>query len=142
MGNIWAAEKLLGINSAIKDSNGKSVNELIDAASESMNEIQQLFPSVKNIAYTFRLEEKYFAVLQQPTSPAASMILPLNNIIDKVGSGDCFMASLIYGLRNQFEAADLINFAAAAAVGKMQEKGDATNQTIESILDNVNSYSL
>jgi len=45
-------------------------------------------------------------------------------------------------LRNQFEAADLINFAAAAAVGKMQEKGDATNQTIESILDNVNSYSL
>ena len=69
------------------------------------------------------------------------MILPLNNIIDKVGSGDCFMASLIYGLRNQFEAADLINFAAAAAVGKMQEKGDATNQTIESILDNINSYS-
>ena len=142
MGNIWAAENLLGINSAIKDSNGKSVNELIDAASESMNEIQRLFPSVKNIAYTFRLEEKYFAVLQQPTSPVASMILPLNNIIDKVGSGDCFMASLIYGLRNQFEAADLINFAAAAAVGKMQEKGDATNQTIESILDNVNSYSL
>ena len=142
MGNIWAAEKLLGINSAIKNSNGKSVNELIDAASDSMNEIQRLFPLVKNIAYTFRLEEKYFAVLQQPTSPTASMILPLNNIIDKVGSGDCFMASLIYGLRNQFEAADLINFAAAAAVGKMQEKGDATNQTIESILDNVNSYSL
>jgi 2-dehydro-3-deoxygluconokinase len=97
MGNIWAAEKLLGINSVIKDSNGKSLDELIDAASESMKEIQRIYPSVKNIAYTFRLDEKYFALLHQSAAPVASMIFPLNNIIDKVGSGDCFMAALIYG---------------------------------------------
>jgi hypothetical protein len=44
-------------------------------------------------------------------------------------------------MRNQFETVDMINFAASAAVGKMQETGDATNQTIEAILDDINSYS-
>jgi 2-dehydro-3-deoxygluconokinase len=64
---------------------------------------------------------------------AVSKEFALRNIVDKVGSGDCFMGGLIYGLYNRNPSQDMIDFAAAAAVGKMQEKGDATNQAIEDI---------
>ena len=64
---------------------------------------------------------------------AISREFPLENIVDKVGSGDCFMGGLIYGLYNKHLPQEIIDFAAAAAVGKMQEKGDATNQTIQSV---------
>ena len=47
------------------------------------------------------------------------------------------MAGLIYGLYHQHSAKQIIEFAAAAAVGKMQEKGDSTNQTIEHINKNI-----
>ncbi len=133
MGNIWAAESLLGISSSIKESKGKTKEELTVAAGESMKEIHLAFPNVQSMAYTFRLDETYFAVLQHGKDMAISKEFSLVNIVDKVGSGDCFMGGLIYGLYNQHEPKDIIDFAGAAAVGKMREKGDATNQTIESI---------
>ena len=43
------------------------------------------------------------------------------------------MGGLIYGLINKHDIQDIINFAAAAAVGKLQEKGDTTKQTIEQV---------
>jgi len=43
------------------------------------------------------------------------------------------MAGLIYGMRNKYSAEEVINFAAAAAVGKLFELGDATDQTVEQI---------
>lgn len=134
MGNIWAAESLLGIASPIKESKGRSKEELIDAAGKSMLAIHHAYPKVMTMAYTFRLDEMYFAVLQHGPSMAVSKEFPLLNIVDKVGSGDCFMGGLIYGLYNQHAPQAIIDFAAAAAVGKMGEKGDATNQTIESVL--------
>lgn len=134
MGNLWAAESLLGIESPIKDSAGKTKEELIAAAKKSMQDMQQVFPHAQNIAYTFRLEDRYFAVLRQDEAVYTSIDFELMEIVDRVGSGDCFMAGLIYGLHNRHQPNELVTFAAAAAVGKMQEKGDATNQTIEQIL--------
>ena len=49
-------------------------------------------------------------------------------VVDRSGSGDCFMAGLIYGLYNQHEKQELLDFATAAAFGKLQEQGDATGQ--------------
>jgi 2-dehydro-3-deoxygluconokinase len=40
---------------------------------------------------------------------------------------------LIYGLNNGNAPADIINYAAAAAFGKLQELGDATQQTVEQV---------
>ena len=50
-----------------------------------------------------------------------------------MGTGDCFMAGLIYGIRHQHTPEEIINFAAAAAVGKLYELGDATEQSLEQI---------
>jgi 2-dehydro-3-deoxygluconokinase len=128
MGNIWAADGLLGISSSIKESKDKTKNELVEAAGKSMKQIHLTYPNVQSMAYTFRLEETYFAVLQYGPAMAISKEFPLLNIVDKVGSGDCFMGGLIYGLYNQHPPQDIIDFAAAAAVGKMREKGDSTDQ--------------
>lgn len=133
MGNIWAAETLLGLQTDIKESKGKSNETLIEAAGISMKQLHLTYPKITTMAYTFRLEESYFAVLQHGPVMKVSKKYPLINIVDKAGSGDCFMGGLIYGLYNQHQPQDIINFAAAAAVGKMKEKGDATNQTIADV---------
>lgn len=133
MGNIWAAESLLGISSSVKTSAGKSTDELITGAVESMTNLQKNYPNIKTIAYTFRLEEQYFAAMLHNNEFYQSKEYLQTNVVDRVGSGDCFMAGLIYGIQNHMLPGDIINFSGAAAVGKMQEKGDATNQTIEDI---------
>jgi 2-dehydro-3-deoxygluconokinase len=133
MGNAWAAESLLGITASISESKGKTKEQLLDAAGKSMKEIHTNYPRITTMAYTFRLEDVYYAVIQHGAQRAVSKEFPLHTIIDKVGSGDCFMAGLIYGLYHQHLPQEIIDYAAAAAFGKLQEKGDATNQTIESI---------
>ena len=137
MGNIWAAEQLLEISTPIKESKYKSHEELIDASIQSINQLRILYPEVTTISYNFRLEDSYFGILQQGNERKISKIFSLENTIDKVGSGDCFMSGLIYGLLNHYKLQDTINFAASAAVGKLYEKGDATNQTIQSIKNNL-----
>ena len=56
------------------------------------------------------------------------------HIIDKVGSGDCFMAGLIYGNMNNHNEKETLEFATAAAVDKMFVMGDATTSSVEDIL--------
>ena len=63
---------------------------------------------------------------QQFNSPEFSC----HGVIDRSGSGDCFMAGLIYGLYNQHEPQELLNYATAAAFGKLQEHGDSTEQDV------------
>jgi len=133
MGNMWSVESLLGIASPIKESSGMPVDELTDAAEVNITSLQDLFPNIKHIAYTFRLAEKYFGVLHQDKTTTVSNIYKINEVIDKVGSGDCFMAALVYGLLHQLPADDIVNRAAFAAIGKMQEKGDATQQRMSDI---------
>jgi 2-dehydro-3-deoxygluconokinase len=40
------------------------------------------------------------------------------------------MAGLIYGLYNHHQPQELLNYATAAAFGKLQEQGDATGQDV------------
>ncbi|MGL6269920.1 MAG: PfkB family carbohydrate kinase, partial [Chitinophagaceae bacterium] len=133
MGNLWAAESLLGISSDISTSTGKSNEDLIAGAVESMTILQKNYPKVKTVAYTFRLEEQYFAAMLHNKEIYQSKVLLQTNIVDRVGSGDCFMAGLIYGILNHKQPEEIINFSGAAAVGKMREKGDSTNQSIDDI---------
>jgi len=133
MGNLWSVEKMLGVNATIKESNGCSIEQLNVAAQESMTQLSNRYPKAKHIAYTFRLEQAYYGILKEDNQLAISTLHSLNNIINVVGSGDCFMAGLIFSLQHNNTLSDKINFAAAAGVGKLYELGDATNQTIEQI---------
>ena len=133
MGNIWAVESLLGIQSPIESSTGKTHQQLTDAAAESMLQLHKQYPQATTFAYTYRLENNYWAVLQHGNELAVSNKYNVNDVVDKVGSGDCFMAGLIYGLYQKHPVQGMVEYATAAAVGKLYEAGDATKQSIENI---------
>lgn len=133
MGNLWAVESLLGIRSSLKESEGKPKEELVDATGKSMLQLHKQYPKAEAFAYTFRLDKEYFAVLQRGPKMAVSKTFEIKNVVDKAGSGDCFMGGLIYGLTNDHTADEIITFAASAAVGKLAEEGDSTKQTIEQV---------
>jgi 2-dehydro-3-deoxygluconokinase len=137
MGNIWAVESLLGISSVIESSEGKTNAELVDAAFEMIAKMQTVYPLAKTIAFTFRLQNDYFAVLQHEKGVAVSRNFEINQVVDKVGSGDCFMGGLIYGLYNKLAPKEIIDFSAAAAIGKLQEAGDATSQSVEDVFKQI-----
>ena len=133
MGNLWSVESLLNLKSPIESSAGRSSAELEEATGKSMLLLHQHFPKATCFAYTFRLDKNYWGVLQHGPEMSVSKHFRIDSVIDKVGSGDCFMAGLIYGLYHGHSTKDIINYAAAAAFGKLQELGDATRQTVAQV---------
>lgn len=134
MGNLWSVEKMLGIESSLEDSIGKSSEELVEASGKTMLRIHQSFPAITDMAFTFRLDKSYFGVMQHGKEMVISKEFVLKQVLDKAGSGDCFMAGLLYGLTKNNPAQQVIDFASAAAVGKLSEIGDATQRTEEQVL--------
>ncbi|QJW92348.1 sugar kinase [Spirosoma taeanense] len=148
MGNIWAANALLGIpvDEYIHDKGQQT--DYLAHADETAKAIQAEYPRCKVVANTFRFDHstagsaggiRYYATLHTNGQTAVSPEFVVERVVDKVGSGDCFMAGLIYGLYNNLPAQNIIDFAAAAAVGKLQEFGDATRQTIADVNQSLNS---
>jgi len=134
MGNLWAAESLLDVASPINESSGKTKFELIEAAEESMMQLQHQYPNATTIAYTFRLPETYFALLKQMDEVFVSKEFVLENIVDKIGTGDSFMAGLIFGSHNAWSNQQIVDFAAAAAVSKFSVRGDFNMTPLQRIL--------
>lgn len=135
MGNIWSANEMIGtaIDPQIHDK--KSRQAYLDHAEATSKEIMQLFPKCKTVANTFRFDSeknhiRYFTTLFAHNNLYVSKELSCAGVVDRSGSGDCFMAGLIYGLYNLQDNQGLLDFATAAAFGKLQEQGDATGQDI------------
>jgi len=135
MGNIWSANTLLGtsIDAAIHDK--KSKQAYLEHAHLTSMEIMQKFPKCAVVANTFRFDSDadqllYYTSLEMDGKQYHSPEFTTKGVIDRSGSGDCFMAGLIYGLYNKHMPQELLNYASAAAFGKLQEQGDATDQDI------------
>lgn len=137
MGNLWAMQSLLGIETFLENNFETDREKLLEAAGKSMMAIHRQFPNVQAMAYTFRLEEEYFGVLQHGREFVFSKTYPIQRVLDKVGSGDTFMAALILGLKNDWSAQEIIEFGAKAAVRKLGEFGDHTGSGIEEIMKNL-----
>lgn len=145
MGNIWAAEKMLGIpvDKAINEKSTKQ--QYVDHALKTSEAIQHKFSKVKTVANTFRFDHKqtgiqYYTALYHDKKLSVSQEYFAENIVDKVGSGDCFMAGLIYGLYNNLPAVEILEFATAAAFQKLFIAGDATNKTVKQIQIDKEAY--
>ena len=145
MGNIWAAHHLLGMPLVpeLIDKNNKA--SYLEHAILSSEAIVKNFPKVKVVANTFRFDISdtglnYYATLYDTKKLHVSNEINAGRIIDKIGSGDCFMAGLIYGTFNNFEPEKIINFCTTAAVGKMYETSDATDQSAQVVLNTANYF--
>ncbi len=133
MGNIWSANSLLGIPVDEHVHDHKSRQAYLDHAKATSMEIVQRFPRCKTVANTFRFdhagnEMRYYTSLYMHGEQYESPEFTARCVVDRSGSGDCFMAGLIYGISKEHAPQDIINYAAAAAFGKLQELGDATGQ--------------
>ncbi len=138
MGNVWSANTLLGIPVDEKIHNNTTKEDYLSHSLKSSQEIQQKFSKCTSVANTFRFDYKeqgirYFTALYQNGAQLSSPEFYADAIADKVGSGDCFMAGLIYGLYKKHPQQQVIDFATSAAYGKLFEKGDVTKQDVTTI---------
>lgn len=139
MGNLWAANALLGIpvDGAIHQK-GQQADYLAHAMTTA-EAIRIRFPRCRVVANTFRFDVpptglRYYTTLYMGGQQYVSPELQTDSVVDRVGSGDCFMAGLIYGLYSQHAPQAVVDFAATAAFGKLQELGDATRQTVADVM--------
>jgi len=135
MGNIWAAETLLGIPVNANTIASATQEAYLAHASTTANALFDAYPNCTVVANTFRFDAdassiRYYAALNTKGTQVVSPLFTTDAIVDKVGSGDCFMAGLIYGLQSKHELQEVISFAVAVAYAKLHEKGDATQNTV------------
>ena len=138
MGNIWSANTLLStpVDEHIHDKRNR--HAYTDHAAATSIEIMKRFPKCKTVANTFRFDGNankilYYTSLFKGSTQFNSPQFTCKAVADRSGSGDCFMAGLIYGLYNKHAPQELLNYATAAAFGKLQEYGDATGQDVLTI---------
>ena len=137
MGNVWAADTMLGIP-ADPEIHQTGLKDVYKAeALKTSEEIMRRYPKCKVVANTFRFDAndtiKYYTTLYNKSELITSHEYTANHIIDKVGSGDCFMAGLIYGFYKNWPENETLEFATAAAFEKLFVKSDATNKTVDDI---------
>lgn len=145
MGNIWAAGLMLGtpVDEAIHE-NATTEKYLAHAKSTSLA-VMEKFPRCKAVANTFRLDRdniRYFTSFYTAGEQFNSKEYTCETVVDRAGSGDCYMAGLIYGMTNNLSSQETVEYATAAAFGKLQEKGDSTRQTVENVYQTIKAGSV
>jgi len=141
MGNIWAAHQMLGTQldeQFLSASSGYLEEDLLAQADRTSREIIATNPICQYVANTFRFDYKskgikYSTTLFDKDSLIKSTEYTAEEILDKVGSGDCFMAGLIYGLYSNLSPKETLEFATLAAFDKLFIASDATTSTVEDI---------
>jgi 2-dehydro-3-deoxygluconokinase len=145
MGNIWAANQLLG--TPLKNNGGAAFEkeDFVDQALLTSKAIIERFTKVKHVANTFRFDTaedaiQYYATLYSGQHLYVSEEIFADGVVNRIGSGDCFMAGLIYGQYQQWQPSEIVDFSAAAAVSKMREIGDTTSNCSKAILAEMDKH--
>jgi len=141
MGNIWAAHQMLGTpldERFLNSSSDYLEEELLAQADRTSREIIVTNPICQYVANTFRFDHqnkgiKYYTTLFDKDSLIKSTPYIADEILDKVGSGDCFMAGLIYGLYSNLSPKATLEFATLAAFDKLFIASDATTSSVDDI---------
>lgn len=142
MGNIWAANTMLETSIDEQIHAEASREKYLLHAAQTSKEILDRFPKCNVVANTFRFDGTkesitYYTSLFTDGKQFNSSEYHCETVVDRAGSGDCYMAGLIYGLHNGLPAQETVEFATAAAFGKLQEQGDATKQELSTIYQNM-----
>ncbi|PRY13870.1 2-dehydro-3-deoxygluconokinase [Pontibacter ummariensis] len=144
MGNIWAANTMLGTSLATGLNRETSQEEYLTQAEQTAKEIQATYPQCKHIAFTFRFMDSpkhnlLYGTYHQGDKHYTSAMYETFELVDRIGSGDAFMAGLIYSLYQQLDGQAIVDFATAAAFQKLFVSGDFGKNTIQQIQENITS---
>ncbi|WP_192820312.1 sugar kinase [Rufibacter sp. LB8] len=144
MGNVWAANKMLGMPLQEELVQDIAKDKLVQHAQLTSKAIINQFPKCHTVANTFRFDHgqgiRYFTTLYTRNQLHISQEYVSEQILDKVGSGDCFMAGLIYGFQHQHSPEKTLEFATAAAFNKLFSLSDATTSTVADIEETMKTY--
>ncbi|MFD2563906.1 PfkB family carbohydrate kinase [Aquimarina rubra] len=104
---------------------------------EGCRKVQQKFPTAHTFSTTQRKiisasHNKLSAVLYKNESLHVSKSYDMENIVDRIGGGDAFMAGLIYGILHKGDQGAL-EFAVASSVLKHGIPGDANLVSLEEV---------
>jgi 2-dehydro-3-deoxygluconokinase len=145
MGNVWAANTMLNvpIDHTLPETNDK--HAYLAQALRSSIYIQEQYPTCRIVANTYRFDQengglKYYTTLYDEKQMYVSEEYLTDRVVDKVGSGDCFMAGLIYGYYRDAGKQQIVDFATAAAFEKLFITGDVTNRTVAEVRAAVKKY--
>jgi 2-dehydro-3-deoxygluconokinase len=137
MGNIWAAEKMLGIALPLGSDTLQDKTLCLEHAQKTSEEIIKNYPNCSTVANTFRFDKGegicYYTAVYTQNKLVVSKEYTAAHIVDKVGSGDCYMAGLIYGFHHQHSPQQLVDFATAAAFDKLFIPSDCTTSSLAHI---------
>lgn len=134
LGDIDTAFMMLGKEKVNPDY--KNTNSL----SQYYDRLFEQCPHLNYVATTLRYSvsashQQIGGLLYDKKNFYASVVREVNPVVDRVGSGDAFMAGIIYGLLNaDFDAQQTIDFAVAACCLKHTIQGDfnlATREEVE-----------
>jgi 2-dehydro-3-deoxygluconokinase len=123
-----SVEKMLGLKLSPSD------------AEVFLKEVVQHFPNLRTVASTHRKtihagHNFWTGSLWHQGKFFQGPVYEITQIVDRVGSGDAFMAGLIYGLLNyKADAEQIIQFALAASFLKHTVPGDFNRVSVEEVL--------
>ena len=144
MGNLWSVETMLNIPVLPDIHKVGQQHVYLEEAQRMSEELVRRYPKCQTAAYTFRFdagqEISYYGALYTAQQLYSSKTYTATDITDKVGSGDCFMAGLIYGMYNGWQPQQTLDYATAAAYTKLFVSSDATNKTTQEIQQAINQH--
>ena len=129
MGNIWAANIMLGtpIDNNLNEETSKQ--EYVTYANEVARQLFENFPKCQYIANTFRFMNSpkhnlFYGTLHTSTGNYSSETYETNDVVDRIGSGDTFMGGLIHAIKNNLNEQEIIDLATKAGYDKLFVEGD------------------
>ncbi len=132
MGNIWASHQMLGTHIDETFNKETSKETYVDFANQVALEVFEKYPQAKHIAQTFRFINEpthnlFYGTYHNRIANAYSKTYETNKVVDRIGSGDAFMAGLIYGIRQEKDEQKIIDIATGAGYEKLFVEGDFGN---------------
>ncbi|WP_134090410.1 sugar kinase [Olivibacter sp. XZL3] len=129
MGNIWAANTMLGtfVDPGLHRDTPKE--RYIEHANQSALEVFKQFDKCKHLAYTFRFMDNpshnlFYGTYHNQSGNYVSQTQETTEVVDRIGSGDAFMGGLIHALTTGKTDQEVIDLATSAGFKKLFVKGD------------------
>ncbi|HEX8607114.1 MAG TPA: sugar kinase [Pedobacter sp.] len=135
MGNVWAADKMLGAGVDATLNRDTSSSVYFKQACVSAENIFKSYPKCKHVANTFRFMDNpkhnlFYGTYHTKDNNFISEVLETQEVIDRIGSGDAFMAGLIHGIVDNLTGQEIVNLATAAGFQKLFVRGDFGNGSL------------